>query len=87
MYHFDEGFYCDDEELDHGYFEIPAPINQKDFEALIAKVKNNTKLQLYDFARAFFYTDQKVVDVVRVYNPEMNQNLVRYIRDEVVARM
>ncbi len=84
---FDDGFYCDDEEPDHGYFEVPSGMNQKEFDALIRHVKNNTNLQLYDFARAFFYTKQKVVDVIRVYNPEMNQNLVRFISEEVLARV
>lgn len=87
LFRLGDGMYLDVDEKDHGYFEVPNQFSNAAFTELISRVKNNSDLQSYDFARAFFYTKDRIIDVIRVYSPEMDEDVVQKVRDQVMLRL
>lgn len=71
-----EGIYLDVGELDQGYFKLPTHVKWADFKELVQRVKYNWISAKSDFALGFFYTNDQVVDVVRVFNPELSPELL-----------
>lgn len=66
-----DGLYLDSAELDHGYFTLPSHIDWSGFEAAVQKVKFNWNITSSDYALAFFYSNSRIEDIVRVYNPNL----------------
>lgn len=86
LWAFPNNLYLDFEEKDQGYFQIQEKLSVIDFNALIHSVKNNTYLLNYDFAQAFFYTNNHIVHVIRAFYPEMSLELLSEIKNAVLAR-
>lgn len=81
-----KNLFLDFDEKDQGYFEVPNKLSVQDYEALIKKVQNNTHFQTCDFAQGFFYSNAHIMDVIRVYHPELNIQFLTEVREAVLSR-
>jgi hypothetical protein len=69
-----EGMYFDLQQLHHGYFEIPKNIDWKAFCELTKEVKYDTNLLFFDACTTYFFKDNKLVDLVRIYKEHLDKN-------------
>ncbi|MBK9290542.1 MAG: hypothetical protein IPM52_02755 [Bacteroidetes bacterium] len=76
-----EGMYNDLQQLHHGYFELPGPINWDKFVALTTEVKYDTNLLYFDAARAFVFEKDQTIELVRIYRENLNKDHLAAIRD------
>ena len=82
-----DDIYLDIGERDQGYFVLPFQINWDDFKKLVQRVKYNWNTAKSDFALGFFYTDNKIEDVVRVYNPELTPEFMVEVKRQFMNRI
>ena len=83
----DEGVYFDLDEKDHGYFTVPHKLTWKYFEDLSLKVRQNWDLSKFDAAVGHFHQDFGVVDMVRIYNPNIDREYLMGIRKKYLERI
>lgn len=77
----EEGLYFDARQAHHGYFIIPEEIKWEDFKKLTKEAKYDTQLLSFDAARATVYTDNKLMDLVRIYRNNIDLGFLKKIRD------
>jgi hypothetical protein len=82
-----DDLFLDKHELDHGYFVLPLHARWDEFKELVTRVKYNWNTAKSDFALGFFYTNDRIVDVVRVYNPEISLDLLTEARRQFLNRI
>lgn len=61
--------YMDKAKIGHGYFVIPTNMKWDDFVTLTKQVRNNWVKSQFDAAMGYFFVDNEIVDMVRIYNP------------------
>ncbi|WP_430810143.1 MULTISPECIES: hypothetical protein [unclassified Carboxylicivirga] len=83
----DEGVYFDMDELDHGYFAIPDKLPWKYFEDLTRRVKNNWDYSAFDAAIGHFHQSFGIVDMVRIYNPNIDREYLMDVRKLYLERI
>ncbi len=69
-----EGIWLDSKVEKHGYIELAKYLNHKDFTSLLKSVKNNWSGYTFDAAQATLCSEDKVVDMVRIYS--------KHVKDE-----
>ena len=79
--------YLDKGEPDQGYFSLPFHVRWDDFAELVQKVKFNWNVSKSDFALGFFYTNDRIEDVVRVYNPGISSEYLAEARRQFMNRI
>ncbi len=84
---FEDDLYLDIDEKDHGYFTIPEGLSFDEFAELVKRVKYNWDFMKIDVAQAFFYTDDRIEDVLRVYHPEMNLKILDDVKKQFLIRI
>lgn len=83
---FDDGLYLDREENDHGYFSVPWQLPHEEFRELVRKVKYNWDVMKIDVAQGWYYSDGKVVNLIRIYNPEITLETLDDIKKQFLIR-
>ncbi len=73
----EEGLYFDEIEKDHGYFSLPRYVKWAEFEELTRKVKYNWSGSFFDAALGHFHNNFKIEDMVRIYNPKIDLDMLR----------
>ena len=77
---FDDGLYLDEIEKDHGYISLPRYVKWAEFEELTRKVKNNWEGGFFDAALGHFHQNFDIQDMIRIYNPNINVDLLKDIK-------
>ena len=83
----EEGVYNDLDEKDHGYFVIPHKLTWKYFEDITKKVKNNWDQSYFDAAIGHIHQDFSIVDMIRIYNPKINNEYLLEARKKYLERI
>ena len=71
-----ENVFLDNIDKNMGYFKIPDQLTWKLFYKITQNVKNNWDGKQFDAAIGSFYRHLEMVDVVRIFNTEMNSELL-----------
>lgn len=74
-----KGFYVDQKESYHGYFEIPYEISFNEFIDIIYDIKNNINCDSFDAAIGHLLIDSKIIYVVRIYSEKLSPELLKTI--------
>ena len=82
-----EGIFFDLIELDHAYFALPRYFKWMEFEDITRKVKYNWDKSVFDAALGHYHNDFEIVDMVRIYNPKVDLDYVKSIRDKYYERI
>ncbi len=83
----DDGVYFDLDEKDHGYFTVPNKLTWKYFEDLTTKVKHNWDLSKFDAAVGHIHQNFGIIDMVRIYNPNIDRDYLIGIRKKYLERI
>ncbi len=83
----EEGIYMDRVEKDHGYFVIPKYIKWSQFEETTKKVKYNWDGTHFDAALGHFHKAFDIVDMIRIYHPNINAELLKDIREKYLEQL
>ena len=76
----EEGLYLDEIEKDHGYISLPRFVKWAEFQELTRKVKYNWSGGFFDAALGHFHNNFGIEDMIRVYNPKIDTELLREIK-------
>ncbi len=77
----DEGIYKDTNYKDMYYVHFPDYVNWETFREMTVYVKNNVSNNNFDVVKGIFYKDDSVYDIIRIYKPKMNLDLLNEIKD------
>lgn len=77
----DQGMYIDLSTEHHAYFEIPKQIDWEDFKRITKEVRYDPACFHFDGALGFFYEDQGIKDIVRVYREKITPEALTTIRN------
>ncbi|MCU4174982.1 hypothetical protein [Carboxylicivirga sp. N1Y90] len=83
----EDGIFFDLDEKDHGYFTIPKRLTWKHFEDITQKVKHNWDHSTFDAALGHIHEGFGVIDMVRIYNPNVNRNYLIDVRKLYLDRI
>lgn len=75
----DDGIWLDDKVSQHGYIKLTKHVNFEDFYTLVGKVRNNWTGYSFDAAQATLCSEDKVIDMVRVYSKHVKDE--DYLKD------
>jgi hypothetical protein len=78
---FGDGVYKEKNEPNIGFFEIPNKIPWESFKKITSEVKFDTDLLYFDAATAYMYQHRGIVDMVRIYRENLDEEKLRMIRD------
>lgn len=81
LHSYGDGTYIDQDEPNIGFFELPYHIPWDCFKKITSEVRFDTKLLYFDAATAYFYHKKGVVDLVRIYRENLDEERLRMIRD------
>ena len=76
----DEGIFADHVRKDMSYILLDKQINWEVFRKITELVKNNISDASFDIAKGAFYMDNGIVDMVRVFKPSIQPELLREIQ-------
>ncbi len=82
-----ENIYLDKREKNHAYFEIPRYLNWNEFEALNNKVKYNWVESKFDAAKASFYYEGELHEVIRIYSDKIGPEYLQELRKLYLDKM
>jgi len=82
-----EKIYLDKREKYHAYFEIPRYLDREEFETLTNKVKYNWVESKFDAAKASFYYDGELHEVIRVYSDKIGVEYLQELRKLYLEKM
>jgi len=82
-----EGLYLDTRFGDQAYIIIPEHLNWELFRKITYRIKNNISNRAYDVVEGVFYTEDSVVDMIRVYKPKMDLELLKEIQEKYLAEI
>ena len=84
-----ERIYFDAENEDMSYIIIDHMLNWELFRKITMKIKNNISNRNYDVVNGAFYSDNKMVDMIRIFKPGITIDLLQEIRgkyDEEISK-
>jgi hypothetical protein len=82
-----EKVYLDKREKYHAYFEVPRFLNWNEFEAITNKVKYNWVESKFDAAKASFYYDGELHEVIRIYSDKIGPEYLVELRKLYLEKM
>ena len=82
-----EKVYLDKREKKHAYLEIPRHLNWDEFDALNNKVKYNWVESKFDAAKASFYYDGGLHEVIRIYSDKIGPEYLLELRKLYLEKM
>lgn len=77
-----EGYYVDNKESHHGYFEMPYELSFNEFSDIIYDIKNNINCDSFDAAIGNLLIDSSIINVVRIYSEKLSINLLKLINEK-----
>ena len=86
----EKGLYLDIAEPEMCYIEIPAHLKWSTFEKMTHEIKANTEDNKFDAAIGAFYRQDCLLDVVRIYDKNIDNHKINTIKDkylEVINRL
>lgn len=82
-----EDIFLDEGNPDHGYFRVPDSYDWDSFEALTKKVKYNWNEAIFDASFGYYYRRFRINNIVRIYNPGLNEEFLKRVKDAYFAKM
>lgn len=82
-----EKIYQDRREKYHAYIEIPRHLNMDEFDALNNKVKYNWVESKFDAAKASFYYEGELHEVIRIYSDKIGPEYLMELRKLYLEKM
>jgi len=82
-----EGIFLDKREKNHAYIQIPHYLNYREFEAVTNKVKYNWVESKFDTAKAAFYYEGELHEVVRIYSNKIGPEYLKELRKLYLDKM
>ena len=76
-----EKIYHDQLTNNMSYIVIDHMLNWELFRKITIKIKNNISNRNYDVVNGAFYHDHKMVDIIRIYKPDISMDLLKEIKD------
>lgn len=73
--------YFDARQAHHGYFIIPDEVTWQDFKKLTQEVKYDPQLLSFDAARATIYSENKLIELIRIYRNNIDLEFMKKVRD------
>lgn len=84
---FNDGLFLDRDQVDHGYFSVPWQLPHQEFRALVKRVKYNWDTMKIDVAQGWVYSEDRIENLVRIYNPEINLTVLNEIKKQFEIRL
>lgn len=78
----EDGIFLDKARDEMGYVLLDKQINWEVFRRITEIVKNNISDSSFDIAKGAFYMDNNIVDMVRIYKPNITIDLLREIQEQ-----
>lgn len=75
-----EQIYLDKREKNHAYFEIPRYMSWEEFESVNNKVKYNWTESKFDAAKAAFYYEGELHEIIRIYSDKLDLEYLQALR-------
>lgn len=82
-----EGIFGDLEQENTSYIELPFQLTWNQFEKITLDIKYNMEDRNYDAAQSSVYTEQGLMDFVRIYDKEQCQGKLIHIREKYFEAM
>lgn len=82
-----ELMYMDKSQPHHGYFIIPRFVPWEEFKALTKEVKFDTHLLYFDASTAFYFENQSITEMVRIYRENLTTDKLKAIRARYLKLM
>lgn len=82
-----EKIYLDKREKKHAYIEIPRYLTWEEFDAINNKVKYNWVESKFDAAKASFYYEGELHEVVRIYSDKIGPEYLQELRKLYLEKM
>lgn len=82
-----EQIYLDKREKNHAYFEIPRYMSWEEFESVNNKVKYNWTESKFDAAKAAFYYDGELHEIVRIYSDKLDLEYLKALKKLYVEKI
>ncbi len=83
----EDGLYFDEIEKDHGYISLPRYVKWAEFEELTRKVKYNWSGTFFDSALGHFHNNFEIEDMIRVYNPKIDLDLLHRAKKKYLEQI
>jgi len=82
-----DGCYFDDDESQMCYFQIPIQLEWNQFEKMVLDIKRNTEDNKFDAALGTFIRKNCLIDMVRIYDEEINHQRLVAIREKFLKEI
>ncbi len=82
-----EGMYMDKVEKGHAYFAIPRHIKWSEFEEITKKARYNWDGTYFDAALGHFHKNFDIVDMIRIYNLNIDLELLQKIKEKYFEQL
>lgn len=82
-----EGIFLDRREKNHAYIKIPQYLNWDQFDTVSNKVKYNWVESKFDAAKAVFYHEGELHEVVRIYSNKIGPEYLKELRKLYLDKM
>jgi len=77
----EDGIYRDTDSKNMSYIIIDHQLNWELFRKITMKIKNNISNRNYDVVNGAFYYDNNLVDMIRIYKPDIETKLLKEIQE------
>jgi len=77
----EEGLFFDARQAHHGYFLIPEHLDWNHFKKITAEAKYEVAVLNFDAASASIFTNNHILELVRIYREDISINKLKAIRD------
>jgi hypothetical protein len=78
----DENIYLDHLQEKTAYIALQKLIKYEKYLEVIADIRNNTNLAMFDSARGAMILDSKITDIIRIYSGHLDINLLKDIQNK-----
>ncbi|OFX57943.1 MAG: hypothetical protein A2066_08600 [Bacteroidetes bacterium GWB2_41_8] len=82
-----ESIFLDKREKNHAYIEIPRHLKWEEFDTITNKVKHNWVDSKFDAAKAAFYYEGSLHEVVRIYSDKIGVEYLQELRQLYIDKM
>ncbi len=76
-----DGLYLDASDDTKGYFKLPCYLDWASFKTLTEEAKFETRILYFDAARATIFTENSIIELVRIYKKHIGAEQLKAIRD------
>lgn len=83
----EKGVYISKTESDVFYLEIPELISWDDFRTYTFEIKNNISDKNYDIAKGIFYTNNGIIEMLRIVKPKATIEFLKTIQNKYIDKL